>query len=451
MTTELEPDASSAQFTGGEIRPTFAPVAAADRVGSVDVLRGTALLGILAMNIYAFALPWVAYNNPLAYGTATGIHFGTWVFTHLLFDLKFMTIFSMLFGAGLVLMNQRAESTGRKFRGIYYRRMLWLLLIGACHAYFLWYGDILFPYAICGLLLYPLRRRSPKLLIALGAIALFLGMAIQLGGGFFFVQARLQAAEADAIIATGGTPTEMQTEMKQAWEKMRESFAPPPEKLAEEVNAFRGSYAENIRFRAPIVVMMHTQAMVFMMFWRIAGVMLLGMGLMKLGVFAAERSRSFYLYSIIFGYGLGLSLIAVGITRNLAHDFDFVFGFKLGNHFNYVGSILVALGHVGVVMLACKSGILSGLRRRLAAVGQMALTNYLSHTLLLTPIFYGFGLGLFGSLDRFWLMFFVLGVWLLQLIISPIWLRHFRFGPAEWAWRSLTYWKRQPLRITATD
>jgi uncharacterized protein len=430
-----------------KIRPTFAPVAAIERVASVDVIRGVALLGILGMNIYAFALPWVAYNNPLSYGATTGIHFGTWVFTHLFFDLKFMAIFSMLFGAGLVLMNQRAEAAGRKFGGIYYRRMLWLLLIGAAHAYLLWFGDILFSYAVCGLVLYPLRRRSAGLLITLGIVVLLIGMGLRFAGGNFFTFARQQATEAETAIAAGETPTELQTQMKRTWDEMAKAFSPSPEKLAEELEAYRGGYGQNIASRAPMVVMMHTQALFFMIFWRAAGMMLLGMGLMKLGVFSAQRSRRFYIFWVIFGYALGLFLIYIGIKQNMAHDFDFVFGWKLGDHFNYVGSLFVAMGHVSAVMLICKSGILAGLRRRLGAVGQMALTNYLMHTILLTPIFYGFGLGFFGYIDRFWLMPFVLGVWILQLIISPIWLKHFRFGPAEWLWRSLSYWQRQPMRV----
>ncbi|MCP4710200.1 MAG: DUF418 domain-containing protein, partial [Planctomycetes bacterium] len=160
------------------------------------------------------------------------------------------------------------------------------------------------------------------------------------------------------------------------------------------------------------------------------------------------RSRRYYMMWAIIGYALGLALIAIGMQKNLAHDFDFVFIWQSGNHYNYIGSLLVAMAHISVVMLICQSGALAGLKRRLGAVGQMALTNYLMHTILLTPVFYGFGLGLYGTIDRFWLMFFVLGVWILQLIISPIWLKHFRFGPAEWVWRSLTYWQRQPMKKT---
>ncbi|MFC1475594.1 DUF418 domain-containing protein [Candidatus Zixiibacteriota bacterium] len=449
MPENLSSSADAESETVDKTRPRFAPVAALERVTSVDVIRGVALLGILGMNIYAFALPWVAYNNPLSYGAATGIHFGTWVFTHLFFDLKFMAIFSMLFGAGLVLMNQRAEAVGRKFGGIYYRRMLWLLLIGAAHAYLLWFGDILFFYAVCGLVLYPLRRRSPRLLIILGIVLLIIGMSIQIGGGMFFGFAREQAAGAEAAIAAGETPDELQSQMKKTWDEINNQWDPPPEKLAEDLAAHRGSYGETLANRVPMVVMMQLQALPFMFFWRIAGMMLLGMGLMKLGVFAAQRSRRFYLSWAIIGYALGLALVYVGIKQNMAHEFDFVFAWQSGNNFNYIGSLLVAMGHISTVMLICRSGIFAGLLRRLGAVGQMALTNYLLHTILLTPVFYGFGLGLYGSIDRFWLMGFVLGMWILQLIVSPIWLKHFRFGPAEWLWRTLTYGRRQPMRAGA--
>jgi uncharacterized protein len=430
-----------------QARPLFAPVSPTERVSSVDVIRGVALLGILGMNIYAFALPWVAYNNPLAYGATSGIHFGTWVFTHLFFDLKFMAIFSMLFGAGLVLMHQRAEALGRPFAGVYYRRMLWLLIIGAVHAYLLWFGDILFPYAVCGLVLYPFRRRSARFLIILGMILLLIGLGLQLSGGYFFSFARQQAAEAKAALAAGETPTELQSQMKESWDQLSVAFKPSEENIAEQIEAYRGGYGQNLSRRVPMVIMMHMQALPFMLFWRIAGMMLLGMGLMKLGVFAATRSTRFYSGWLVAGYVIGLVLVYSGMQQNLAHDFDFVFTWKTGNTFNYVGSLFVALGHISVVMLICRTGVLAGLRRRLGAVGQMALSNYLLHTILLTPIFYGFGLGLFGRIDRFWLMFFVVGVWIIQLLISPAWLKHFRFGPAEWIWRSLTYWRRQPMRI----
>src|SRR5262245_28441400 len=137
---------------------TPGPVAPAERVTAVDVLRGVALLGILPMNIVAFAWPFSAYFDPTAGGGFEGLDRVIWIVCHIVFDQKMLTIFSMLFGAGLVLMGERAEARGRSITGIYYRRVLWLLAIGMVHAYLLWDGDILVAYAQCGLFLYLFRR-----------------------------------------------------------------------------------------------------------------------------------------------------------------------------------------------------------------------------------------------------------------------------------------------------
>ena len=134
------------------------PVAAAERFFAVDVLRGFALLGILAMNIVGFGWPEAAYGDPFRGGGFEGLDRGVWFVNHMFFEAKMMTIFSMLFGAGLVLMDQRAEKRGAKIRGVYYRRILWLLVIGLIHSYLIWWGDILVLYAECGLFLYFFRN-----------------------------------------------------------------------------------------------------------------------------------------------------------------------------------------------------------------------------------------------------------------------------------------------------
>jgi uncharacterized protein len=121
--------------------------------------------------------------------------------------------------------------------------------------------------------------------------------------------------------------------------------------------------------------------------------------------------------------------------------------FRRDSLFNYFGGVLVALGHISVAMMICKAGLFGWLRKMLAAVGRMALSNYLGHSLICTTLFYGYGFGLFGHLGRAQLMIVVISVWILQLAVSPVWLKHFRFGPAEWMWRSLTYRKRQPFRV----
>jgi len=399
------------------------------------------------MNIYAFELPFAAYKNPLPWGGATGLNLGTWYVTHLLCDLKFMALFSMLFGAGLVLMTGRVKTSGQRFAGVYYRRIFWLLVIGMIHAYFLWFGDILVPYAVCGLLLYLFRRRSGRFLIIFGLVVLLLGAMIRTGGGIQLEHFRQTSFEAEAALSAGQPLTQEQEIFSDIWRELKSTFEPSPEEIREDIDAYQGGYIEGFNNRAPMVLMMQTQAMVFMFIWRIGGLMLLGMGLMKLGVFSGQRSTRFYASLVVAGYGLGLPLIGYGATEMWRHGFDFVYSFQIGGHYNYFGSLLVAGGHIGTVMLICKSRFFARLKLRLSAVGRMALSNYLMHTVICTTIFYGYGLGLFGQIDRFPLMAFVVAIWILQLYVSPIWLRHFLFGPAEWLWRTLTYWRRQPMRL----
>lgn len=173
--------------------------------------------------------------------------------------------------------------------------------------------------------------------------------------------------------------------------------------------------------------------------------MFIGIGMMKLGIFSASRSTRFYIAMTVVGYGVALPIRAYVAYDVIAHDFEFVHFSKYWAVYG-VGRLFVALGHVGVIMLICKKGLAKGLISRLAAVGQMALTNYVMHSVICAFLFYGFGFGLFGGLQRFELYYVVLGIWFFQLVVSPIWLRHFRFGPLEWLWRSLTYWKPQPMK-----
>ncbi len=173
--------------------------------------------------------------------------------------------------------------------------------------------------------------------------------------------------------------------------------------------------------------------------------MLLGMALMKLGVVSGERSDAYYRKMMLIGYGFGLPVMILSAWNLHAHQWDFLWVFRIGNMSNYVGSILVAFGHIALVMTICRAGTMRTLMQRFSAVGRMAFTNYLLHSIILTTVFYGYGLGLYGQVPRFWQMSFVIAVLGFQLWMSPLWLKHYRFGPAEWLWRSLTYWQRQPM------
>ncbi|MEO1366311.1 MAG: DUF418 domain-containing protein [Acidobacteriota bacterium] len=407
-------------------------------------MRGVAVLGILAMNIYAFAMPLQAYMNPLQGGGTGALSLGVWFANHMVFDQKFMPVFSMLFGAGLVLMAERAGDG--PFAGVWYRRQLWLLVIGALHGYLLWFGDILFNYATLGLVLYPLRRRSPRFLIATGAALLTLGLGVSALIGQY---GHAQAERAGAILQKKADGLELTAEDRRqlsAWAQMRPMMAPIAEDIARDVEAYRGGYRENLAQRARTTFMMQTAGLILVGIWRVGALMLIGMALMKLGVFSAARSDGFYLRLMAFGYGLGVPLVATSAWVLWSIRWDEVKLQRFGIQWNSVGGVLMAVGHIALVMLACRRRWWPGLQRRLEAVGRMALSNYLAHTLVLTPIFYGFGLGLYGRLERPTQVLIVLALWALQLWWSPAWLRTRRFGPAEWLWRSLTYRKPQRMR-----
>jgi len=188
------------------------------------------------------------------------------------------------------------------------------------------------------------------------------------------------------------------------------------------------------------------QGAAFFFGWRILGLMLIGMALMKSGILTCERSADFYRKLMLGGYIIGLPLTVYSGLDLFAHEFEPTYVMRYGGFANAIGSIIVGLGHIGLVMLVVKTGYLQGLMRRFGAVGRMALTNYLMHSIILTTVFYGYGLGLYGQIPRFAQMGFVVAVVALQLALSPWWLARYRFGPVEWLWRSITYWKIQPMR-----
>jgi uncharacterized protein len=334
---------------------------------------------------------------------------------------------------------------------IYYGRILWLLIFGLVHAYALWSGDILVTYAITGLLIFLFRRRSPKALIIVGCSVLLIPSLTSLGFGVYVQKMQAAKSAVAELSEAGETPSETQQMLAKSWDGMRPYFDPTPEEIEEELEIYRDGYLGLVRHRAPMAFMSQTMALGFFTLWRAGGVMLLGMALMKLGVFSASRSRRFYLRCVFWGYGLGLPLVVLSAWDLMRVNWTMPHTIQVTSHLNYYGSMAVALGHVGMIMLLCQSGAVTGLRRRLSAVGRMAFTNYILQTIICTLIFDGYGLGLFGHLDRFPLMAFVVAIWLLQLWLSPWWLARFRYGPVEWLWRSLSYRRRQPMRMAAAS
>jgi len=423
------------------------PVSASERFESLDLLRGVAILGILVMNIYAFAMPFAAYFNPYRMGGDEPWNLATWAVTHVFFDQKFMAIFSMLFGAGIVLMMNRAESRDAAFRPVFFRRQVWLLCIGLGHLVLLWFGDILTFYAIVGMLVYLLRNQPARRLIVVACLMLPVPLFLNYGFSFYLEDLAERTPAIEAIVAEGGELSAEDEALLDQWEASRQFFAPTPEDIEREVAAHTGSYREALRYRVEHSLPSLVPALPFFVLWRVGGLMLLGMALMKAGVLTGQRTITFYRRLMLTGYGIGLPLTVFSAWAFFAHGFDAIYGMRWGGIPNYIGSVFVALGHVGLVLLAAKSGFVPALAARFRAVGRMALTNYLMQSVVMTSLFYGYGLGLYGDVPRFAQMLFVAGLVTVQLVASPWWLARFRFGPAEWLWRSLTYGRLQPMRV----
>lgn len=406
-------------------RDTTARAATApeSRIASIDVLRGFALLGILVMNVQSFSMPLAAYMNPRAYGDLTGLNHAIWLIGRLFFDMKFITIFSMLFGAGIAMAAMRETSKGR---GVYARRYAFLLVLGLLHAYLLWYGDVLAYYAICAFALYPFRHKPVRTLLAAGAALYTIASLVLVLGAWNL--GRYSDEELEAI---------------------RPDFAPYPEEVLPEIATMQSGFWEIFHHRLEFLMELHLFIFPVYLLPSLSALMLFGMALYKLGAVQAQWPGTRYAALIALALIVGVPLVHAGNLQMAAAEWS-VQAVKFdGMIYNYWAAPLVALGWIGFVMLWCQSGRAPRLRHALSCVGRMALTNYILQTLIAVSVFYGYGLGWFGQVERTGQLAFVLVVWALQLAWSPLWLQHFRYGPLEWLWRSVTYGAMQPMRRRA--
>ncbi|OQX81295.1 MAG: hypothetical protein B6D64_02115 [Bacteroidetes bacterium 4484_276] len=401
----------------------ISPASSGERILSLDLLRGIAVLGILIMNIQTFAMIGAAYMNPMAYGDLEGLNKWVWILSHILASNKFMSIFSILFGAGVLIFTSRAIDKGRRGGPLHYRRMMWLFIFGMLHAYLIWYGDILVAYSLCGMLVYVFRKKKPGKLIIASVM-------------FFIVPVLFTLLFS---LSMPYWPQESVGQNIQSW-------IPSAEKIQTELEVMRGGWLLQMDQRIQSTVFMQTFLFLINVFWRVMSMMLLGMALFKWGVLTATKSNSFYLKMVLFGLIPGYLIVSWGVVENFNIGWDMGFSMFIGSLFNYFGSVAVALGYIGVVMLIAKSARCIKFKSVLCSVGKMAFTNYILMSLLGMFIFYGNGLGYFGYVDRLTQILIVFGIWIILLVISPLWLKHFRFGPLEWLWRVLTYWHYQPMK-----
>lgn len=405
------------------------------RFVSLDVVRGIAVMGILLMNIIAFSMPSAAYFTPLAYGGDSPVDMAVWATNFVISDGKMRGLFSVLFGASMLLVIQRAEAKEASVALTHYSRMTWLLFFGVIHAYAVWHGDILMLYAVIGCIAFFFRNMETHKLVVLGLIliavqAIFL---LLVAGSIWMLREAAMAPDADAPLVRD-------------WAEFQREFGPlPADKLAEDLARYRGDYAGILAHRLgegfwdPIVANL-TAALDTL------GLMLLGMAGFKSGFLTGKWERARYARYARIGYAIGLPLLTLIALATIANDFDPVTIFTLDFAARVAVNPAVILAHAALILYWLKGAAGSALVTRIAATGRAAFTNYLGTSLICTTLFYGYGFGLYGELSRAEVYIVVLGVWALMLLWSKPWLDRFRYGPLEWLWRSLARRELQPIR-----
>ena len=410
------------------------------RIESLDFVRGCALFGILLMNINGMGLG-PAYDNPTIQGGATGIDLKTWYVINVGFEGTQRALFSILFGAGIILLTSRLEKSGKPDADdIFFRRNLWLIAFGLVNAWvLLWVGDILYYYGITALFLFAFRKLAGKTLLILGLASFVIGAAWT---GIDTLSALDKHAKYEqAMKVPEAKRTAEQKETITEWKK-EERAGPPPEKIAQMKEDITSSYWGALKTYAPRISHFQSWSL-YRNFFDIFGMMMMGMALFRLGVLTLDVPTGTYAAMMIGGYAIGLPLNLYEANWIMNHGFTGLAYHQANITYDF-SRLAMTTGHLGLLMLFLRSGLFGWFRRSMAAVGQMALTNYLSHSLMALVVFVL--LGYWGALQRHQLYYIVFAVWAFQIVISPIWLKHFQFGPAEWLWRYLTYGKAPPFR-----
>lgn len=451
------------------------PVREQDRLVALDVLRGAAVLGILLVNVFYFGFP-MGQSQYLA-ALEQRPPADQWIrhAVDVLVEGKFITLFSLLFGMGLALQFSKLNADQPWFAKLYRRRLWLLMLIGLLHGTLLWYGDILLCYSVIGFIALAFRRMAPRkqrrwavalFIVAIGLCSLFEGCSGLKG----------QPPGADTPLATTRTATTVTTtkpaETTRASTEPTATSAPasatfPATGPAESGPEFRsnadwwnwfsdqetcayqsGSLRRIFATRALSFAGVFVFSLVLFGPWVLAA-FVLGQSFIKSKLFAGgSENRNVFSGVWVIGLAVGLPLAALGrfLLVGVVQTFWLA---AAGQAMTSVGALALSLGYLGAIASLCSQGARHPVLRSLAAVGRMALTSYITHSVICTTIFYSYGLAWFDRISYLQAIIMVLVIFGLQLLISPVWLRHFHFGPLEWLWRSLTYRKWQPMRRQA--
>lgn len=479
----------------GSLRTLTDAVAEPERIGAIDLARGIALLGIFLVNMQFFTEPFgVAVGIPSAPEGSSVLDILAYYFVMIFCAGKFYTLFSMLFGIGFIIQLDRAVRAGRRFVPAYLRRLAFLCLLGASHGLLLWYGDILFIYSWAGLLLFAsvmIFKPGARGLLWAGCILVLVSVLMGIGVNFLFGGGAPQSEQASAVSATQPATREVEattlpsiadvpstapaaTQPEDELSSTRPATSPamtreelaaiesPSERLfagfrnnavgpkffadpfwleAEEEAYREGPYYEAFMFRLMSFGLMITFTLIGGFGLHVLGMFFIGAGLYRAGFFNTS-ARGWYPRFILIGLLVGLPLVLVAVFGHRVVSRDFL---AFMNALNMIGGPLMSLAYLSGAALLAASGALTPIERAIGRVGRMALTNYLSETIIATFIMYHWGLGWFGSVPPAGQMAIVVLVYCGLILTSAIWLRFFQFGPMEWIWRLVTYFRPQPL------
>ncbi|MEM1263050.1 MAG: DUF418 domain-containing protein [Pseudomonadota bacterium] len=406
-----------------QVGPNYSPTHSRDRIAFVDLLRGFAVMAIFVVNIKAMVMPYAFYLNPSLWTTDTDQFIA--LLHKYLVDDKWRTIFTALYGAGLMMMWDRLASRGAN-RSVLVRRTAWLALFGALHLFGLWMGDILFMYGTVGFLAILFLTLRTRTLLITGVVILLLGTAWV------------------SVFAAGPVfEPELRAELKPLF------WAPTTEQIAEEVARQNGPWWPRLTNR--VVEAVDYLLFYFLLggFWLVTlGIMLMGMVLYRTGLFRGQWSaRVTLLLSFLF-LGAAWTLDGLQISDLTSSNYDFD-RYSLNQWKASLDGYLGGFGFCCLISTLANSGIRI---RAVQAVGRMAFSNYIVCTLIGTTLGVGHGFGLYGDIQLASLMLIVLVSLTAMLVWSSAWLQRFRFGPLEWLWRSLVYGERQPMhRVTNHD
>jgi len=409
-----------------------------NRIESLDVLRGFALLGILLLNILVFGIGSATFLYPGIYiSPVGGIDSMVWAFIELTSEGAMRTLFSILFGAGILLF---IAGPTTKSGWLHYRRNFWLLVFGLIDLYILlWPGDILVTYAISGFILWFIRNWKVRSLLILATFLITIG-SLQNFALKSSLEIARDAAEAMQIsLNKGEEVSELTAAWAQGWIEFENSYQIEKDNIQNEIKNKTSSYSTAFNHNIAEANEVIFFTMPFFSLLDALMMMVVGMALFKLGILDGGREVRFYIKMMCISFLIGICINAYEVWLMINSSMSIIETNPYLRFTYHFGRLFMGLGYLGLIILFIKIRKLESLRFRLACVGRMALTNYLMHSLIALFIFSGAGLGLLGKFSWSQVYLVVPLIWALQLFISPLWLKYFYFGPIEWLWRLLTY------------